>query len=163
MLTAADLVEGSAPAHQSVLARGVVRYAGEPVAVVLGANPYVAEDLAERVVIQYDTLPVVMDVHTGTAANAPLLYPEIGSNVVHQTRQLVGDPDRAFAAAVTIIDETFSFQRVSANCMEMRGAVAAVDPPSGRYLLHSSTQIPQILRKELARILGMRLENLRVL
>jgi aerobic carbon-monoxide dehydrogenase large subunit len=163
MLPAIDLVEGSAPAHQSILAREVVRYAGEPVAVVLGANPYVAEDLAERVVIQYDCLPDVMDVHTGTAANAPLLYPEIGSNVVHHTRQLVGDPDRAFAAAVTIIDETFSFQRVSANCMETRGAVAAIDPRTGRYLLHSSTQIPQILRKELARILGMSLENLRVL
>jgi len=162
LLPAMDLVESSLPAHQSVLARGVVRYAGEPVAVVLARDPYVAEDLAERVVVQYDSLPIVMDVQSATTGDTPLLYPEFGSNVVHQTTQLVGDPDRAFAAATTIIDETFRFQRVCASSMETRGAVAAVDPTSGRYLLHSSTQIPQILRKELARITGVSLENLRV-
>ena len=161
-LPALDLVAGSAPAHQSVLARGVVRYAGEPVAIVLAADPYVAEDLAEQVCIRYDCLPVVLDVETGSEPHAPLLYPEFGSNVVHQTTQLVGDPDRAFAEAATIIDEAFSFQRVSANSMETRGAVAAIDPASGRYFLHSSTQIPQILRTELARITGMRPEQLRV-
>jgi len=162
LLPAMDLVASSAPAHQCVLARGVVRYAGEPVAVVLAPDPYAAEDLAERVVVHYDSLPIVMDVKAGTAANAPLLYPQFGTNVVHQTTQLVGDPDRAFAAATTIIDETFRFQRVCANSMETRGAVAAIDPTSGHYLLHSSTQIPQILRKELARITGVSLESLRV-
>jgi aerobic carbon-monoxide dehydrogenase large subunit len=162
LLPAMDLLESSLPAHQSVLARGVVRYAGEPVAVVLAPDPYVAEDLAERVVVHYDSLPIVMDVRTGTSADAPLLYPEFGSNVVHHTTQLVGDPDRAFAAATTIIDETFRYQRVCANSMETRGAIAAIDPTSGRYLLHSSTQIPQILRKELARITGVSLESLRV-
>jgi aerobic carbon-monoxide dehydrogenase large subunit len=163
LLPAIDLVEGSAPAHHSVLAQGIVRYVGEPVAVVLGADPYVAEDLAERVTIDYDSLPVVMDVDTACKPDAQLLYPKFGSNIVHQTTQRVGDPDRAFAAAARIIDETFRFQRVSANSMETRGAVAAVEPGSGRYLLHSSTQIPQILRKELARITGMSLESLRVI
>jgi len=163
LLPAADLVEGSAPAHHSVLARGVVRYVGEPVAVVLATDPYVAEDLAERMAIHYDTLPVVMDVDAGCRAAAPLLYPQFGSNIVHQTRQLVGDPDRAFVDAAITIDETFRFQRVSANSMETRGAIAALEPGSGRYLLHSSTQIPQILRKELARITGIGLESLRVI
>ncbi len=163
MLPAADLVAGSAPAHQSVLAGEVVRYAGEPLAIILAADSYVAEDLAERVSVQYEPLALVMDVSAASRADAPLLYPKFGSNVVHQTSQRVGDPDLAFALAATLIDETFSFQRVSASSMETRGAIARIDPASGRYLVHSSTQIPQILRRELARITGINPDALRVI
>ncbi|HTB66035.1 MAG TPA: xanthine dehydrogenase family protein molybdopterin-binding subunit [Steroidobacteraceae bacterium] len=162
-LPAADLVADSKPAHHGVLAREVVRYVGEPVAVVLAVDAYAAEDLAERVAIDYEPLPVVMDVHSGIKPGSALLYPQFGSNIVHQTTQLVGDPDGAFAAADIIVDETFSFQRVAANSMEMRGAIATLDAASGRYLVHSSTQIPQILRKELARITGIAPERLRVI
>ena len=162
-LPAMDLVEDSKPVHQRVLARDVVRYVGEPIAVVIAENAYLAEDLAQRVVVEYEPLPVLMDVQAAILAGAPLLYPQLGSNVVHQTRQQVGDPQRAFAAAALVIDETFSFQRVSANSLETRGVVAAVDPASGRYVLHSSTQIPQILRQELARITGLSPRKLRVI
>jgi carbon-monoxide dehydrogenase large subunit len=162
-LPAMDLTAESAPAHQRVLAQGTVRYAGEPVAVVLAPDAYCAEDLAERVVVEYEPLPSVMDVHTGTAANAPLLYPQFGSNIVHQTVQHVGDPEAAFAAAVSIIEENFSFRRLMANCLETRGAIAMLEPGSGRYIVHSSTQVPQLLRTELARITGVGLERLRVL
>jgi carbon-monoxide dehydrogenase large subunit len=162
VLPAADLVAGSAAVHQQVLAREVVRYAGEPVAVLLAVDPYAAEDLAEQVVIHYEPLPVVMDVRAGTRADAPLLYPQVGSNVVHETTQQVGDPDGAFAAAAAVIEVAFEFQRLSAQCLETRGVVARLDPASGRYLLHSSTQIPQILRRELARITGIDPGRLRV-
>jgi carbon-monoxide dehydrogenase large subunit len=162
-LPAMDLLDDSAPVHQQVLTREVVRYAGEAVAVVLATDAYVAEDLAERVVVQYEPLPTVLDAQAGIQADAPLLYPAVGTNIVHQTTQLVGDPDRAFAAATTIIEETFSFQRVIGSPMEMRGAVATIEPSSGRYVLHSSTQIPQLVRTELARITGISLDRLRVI
>jgi aerobic carbon-monoxide dehydrogenase large subunit len=162
-LPAMDLVEGSRPVHHRVLARGVVRYVGEPIAVVVAPNAYLAEDLAERVVVEYEPLPVLLDVHAAICEGAPLLYPQLGSNVVHETTQQVGDPERAFAAASVVIEETFAFQRVSANSMETRGAIAAVDPGSGRYLVHSSTQIPQVLRRELARITGLGAQRLRVI
>jgi aerobic carbon-monoxide dehydrogenase large subunit len=152
VLPAMDLVADSAPAHQTVLARETVRYVGEPLAVVVATDAYVAEDLAERVIVDYDALPTVLDVHAGIKADAPLLYPAFDSNIVHQTTQRVGDPDRAFADAVTIVEETFRFQRVIGSPMETRGAVALIDPATGRYVLYSSTQIPQILRRELARI-----------
>src|SRR5882757_2503832 len=70
VLPALDLVEDSAPARQSVLAREVVRYAGEPIAVVLATDAYMAEDLAERVAVDYDPLPAVMDAHAGAKADA---------------------------------------------------------------------------------------------
>jgi aerobic carbon-monoxide dehydrogenase large subunit len=162
-LPAMDLVETSAPVHQQVLARETVRYVGEPVAVVLASDSYVAEDLAERVVVDYDALPAVLDAPAGIENGAPLLYPALGSNIVHQTTQRVGDPDKAFAEAHAIVEETFSFQRVIGSSMETRGAVALIEPTSGRYVLYSSTQIPQILRKELARITGVSLDRLRVI
>jgi len=161
-LPAMDLAGDSAPVHQRVLAQGTVRYAGEPVAVVLANDAYAAEDLAERVIVDYEPLPSVMDVHTGSQAEAPLLYPEFGSNIVHQAAQRVGDPEGAFAAAAAIIEENFSFRRLMGSPLETRGAVAMFEPGSDRYLLHSSTQIPQVLRTELARITGVSLERLRV-
>jgi carbon-monoxide dehydrogenase large subunit len=162
VLPAMDLVETSAPIHQPVLARETVRYVGEPIAVVLASDPYVAEDLAERVVVDYDVLPTLSDAHAAAKTDAPLLYPSVGSNIVHQTTQRVGDPEQAFSNAVTIVEETFRFQRVTASSMEPRGAVALIDPATDRYVLYSSTQIPQILRKELAQITGVSLNRLRV-
>jgi carbon-monoxide dehydrogenase large subunit len=161
-LPAMDLTEHSAPVHQRVLAQGTVRYAGEPVGVVLAQDGYIAEDLAERVNIDYEPLPAVLNVGAGTRPDATLLYPEFGSNIVHQTHQRVGDPEAAFAAADSVIEETFSFRRLIASPLEPRGALAMFEPDTGRCLLHSSTQIPQVLRTELARITGLRLEKLRV-
>jgi carbon-monoxide dehydrogenase large subunit len=162
VLPAMDLVETSAPVHQRVLAQDIVRFAGEPVAVVLARDEYLAEDLAERVVVDYEPLPSVMNVHAGIEAHAPLLYPEHGSNIVHETTQRVGDPDGAFAAAAAIIEETFTFRRLMGSPLETRGAMATLEPDSARYVLHSSTQIPQVLRTELSRITGVSLEHLRV-
>jgi carbon-monoxide dehydrogenase large subunit len=157
-----DLAAASAPVHQRILAHGTVRYAGEPVAVVLAQDEYLAEDLAERVLVEYEALPPVMDVHAGIAADAPLLYPEHGSNVVHETRQHVGDPDGAFAAAAHIIEETFTYRRLMGSPMETRGAMADFEPGTHRHVLHSSSQIPQVLRTELARITGLEPDRLRV-
>ena len=92
-LPAVDLVADSQPVHHGVLARDVVRYVGEPVAVVLAQNAYVAEDLAERVAVGYEPLPVVLDVQAAVREAAPPPYPGLGSNVVHQTTQRVGDPE----------------------------------------------------------------------
>jgi carbon-monoxide dehydrogenase large subunit len=162
-LPAMDLTDNSAPIHQQVLARDIVRFVGEPVAVVVANDSYVAQDLAQRVHVQYEPLAAVMDVQAGSGADAPLLYPTLDTNVVHQTTQLVGDPDQAFAQAVTVVEETFRFQRVIGSPMEPRGAVAYHEPGTGRFVLCSSTQIPQIVRKELARMTGIEPQRLRVI
>ncbi len=163
VLPAIDLVEGSAPVQQTVLARDTVRYAGEPLAIVLGTDAYAAEDLAERVIVDYEALPAVMDVRAGIRADAPLLYPRLGTNIVHETTAQAGNSAGAFAAAATLLEETFTFQRVIGSSMETRGAVATLEPGTGRCVLHSSTQIPQFLRMELARITGIALDRLRVI
>jgi carbon-monoxide dehydrogenase large subunit len=170
-LPAFDLHEGSAAIHHPVLAGDVVRYAGQPIAIVLARDAYAAEDLAELVRVDYEPLAPVMTVHAALRAHAPHLYPELGSNVVHETTQRVGDPERAFAAAdagagagagAVIIEQEFAFPRVTASSIEMRGAIARLEPGTGRYLVHSSTQVPQVLRDQLARIIGLPRERLRV-
>ena len=168
-LPAIDLCAGSAAVHHPVLAGDIVRYAGQPIAVVLARDGYVAEDLTERVSVHYEPLDSVMDVAKALGPDAPLLYPEVGSNRVHETTQRVGDPDRAFATAATIVEQEFCFPRVIASSMETRGAMARMEQRSGksagaaRYVVHSSTQIPQVLRDELARLSGLPRERLRVI
>jgi carbon-monoxide dehydrogenase large subunit len=162
MLPALDLVERSAPIHHPVLPRDVVRYAGQPIGIVLARDAYAAEDLAERVKVDYEALPPVMNVHDALRPGATLVYPEIGTNIAHETTQRVGDPDAAFAAAAHILEQDFEFRRVAACSMETRGAIARLEPGGRRYLLQSSTQIPQLLRDELARIAGLPRSSLRV-
>lgn len=158
LLPALDLLPDSAPVHQEVLAREVARYVGQPVAIVLARDAYVADDLVELVQVTYAPLPAAMNI-----SSSALLYPHLGSNRVHETTQLVGDPVAAFAGADLVLRETFSFHRVAATPMETRGAVAEIEAGSSRVVLHSSTQVPQLLRNELARILGWDGAKLRVI
>ncbi|MDB6082730.1 MAG: Xanthine dehydrogenase, molybdenum binding subunit apoprotein [Gammaproteobacteria bacterium] len=163
VLPAMDLTESSAAIHHPVLVDEIARYAGQPIAIVLARDAYAADDLADRVKVDYEELAPVMDVEAALRAGAPLLYPDLGTNAVHETTQLVGDPDRAFADAVAVIEQHFAFPRVTASALEMRGAIARFEPETGRYLVQSSTQIPQLLRDELARITGLPREGVRVI
>jgi carbon-monoxide dehydrogenase large subunit len=162
-LPALDLLERSAAIHHPVLVGDIARYAGQPIAIVLARDAFAAEDLADLVKVDYEELAPVMNVDDALRLGAPLLYPELGTNVAHETTQRVGDPDRAFAAATVIVEQDFAFPRVIASSMEMRGAIARLEPDTGRYLVHSSTQIPQLLRNELARITGLPRDGLRVI
>jgi carbon-monoxide dehydrogenase large subunit len=162
-LPAQDLQERSAAIHHPVLAGDVARYVGQPIAIVLARDAYTAEDLAERVTVEYQALAPLMDVDAALRPGATLLYPDLGTNVVHETTQLVGDPQAAFAAAACIIEHEFAFARVTASSMETRGAIARLDPQTDRYVVHSSTQIPQLLRDELARITGLPRARVRVI
>jgi carbon-monoxide dehydrogenase large subunit len=163
VLPALDLLERSAAIHHPVLVGDVARYAGQPIAIVLARDAYAAEDLADLVKVDYEELAPVMNVDDALRPGAPLLYPELGTNVAHETTQRVGNPDRAFAAAAVIVEQDFTFPRVIASSMEMRGAIATLESDTGRYVIHSSTQIPQLLRDELARITGLPRDGLRVI
>jgi carbon-monoxide dehydrogenase large subunit len=158
LLPALDLFPESAPVHQALLAGDTVRYVGEPVAIVLATDAYAAEDIAELVRITYEPRPAAMDTMSQVK-----LYPELASNKVHETSQLVGEPDKIFAAAALVLEEEFAFHRIAAAPMETRGAIAEAEPGTGRMLLYSSTQIPQLLRNEAARILGLDTAKLRVI
>jgi carbon-monoxide dehydrogenase large subunit len=145
------------------LAVDKVRYVGEPVAVVAAESRYLAEDAVERIEVSYAPLPAVVDAEAAIAPNAPLLYPELGENVLVRATFRGGDPDAAFARADLVLRETFSTQRQSANPLEPRGLIAYYDRQADRLTVWASTQAPHLLRTALAEFLGLPEHRLRVI
>jgi carbon-monoxide dehydrogenase large subunit len=157
-----DMLETTLDARQRVLPTDRVRYVGEPIAVVVANNRYRAEDAAELVRVEYTFLTPVLHTDRAVQDGADLVYPELGSNIVHRTTHQDGDPDRAFAAAHLILSETFDFHRLFAAPLETRGVLATVSPDVSRLLVWSTSQIPQITRGVIAFALGMPKEMVRV-
>jgi carbon-monoxide dehydrogenase large subunit len=153
-LPALDVRPDSKPAFQPALARARVRWVGEPVAVIIAEDRYVAEDAAELVRIGYDPLPPVLGIEEARAPGATLLYEEFSTNVVQVVSQSVGDVDAAFASADRTYRETFRVHRQAAAPMETRGVVAEAGP-SGGVTLWTSTQFPHKVRALLAQALGL--------
>src|SRR5882762_6963270 len=93
------------PVHYYCAATDKVRFVGEPVAVVVARDRYLAEDAAEAVVVDYEPLPAVVDPEKALEPGAPLLHEHVGSNLAGHRRLVYGDPDRAFADAEVVIRE----------------------------------------------------------
>ena len=147
---------------QPLLAQGRVRFVGEPVAAVLTPDPYRSEDAAELVFVDYEPLPALADMEAALAADAPRMHPGWHSNKFVERQMAGGDIDAARQAASHVVARTYTTHRQAGVPMECRGVVAEVDS-TGRWLtVHSSTQIPHLLRTYLADELGWPESRLRV-
>ena len=111
---------------QAPIAAGKVRYVGEPVAVVIAENRYLAEDALEAIVVDYDPLPAVTSVEQ-SATGKVLLFEEAGENMGTQYRVSRGDIEAAFAEASYTRRERFVTNRHAACPMETRGLIAEYD------------------------------------
>ena len=141
---------------QPAIARTVVRYVGEPVALVVADDPYIARDAAERVDVVYEPLPACPSVADALAAGAPRLFAGTDSNNVATITMRVGDVDAALAGAAAVIRERFSYPRQTAAALETRGLVAVPpDPRGGELHLIGSTKCIHINRTILAPIFGI--------
>lgn len=138
---------------QPVLADAAVRYVGEPLAVVVAASRYVAEDAAELVAVDYEPLPVALDAERAREAAAPLLHAAAGTNVAARFTVGSGDVDAAFARADLVVRERVRCHRHAAVPMETRGLVAEVDP-TGRLTVWGAAKVVHINRRILADLLG---------
>ncbi len=147
-----------------ILARGRVRYAGEPLAFVVAENPNAARDAAEAIEMEIDPLPCVTDLAAAIEPEAPVLFDEMPGNVALDWR--AGDfeaTERAFAAAAHVTRLRLVNNRVVAASMEARGAVAEYDAPSERFTLHLGCQGVFGMRASLAKaLLRIEPERLRV-
>jgi carbon-monoxide dehydrogenase large subunit len=157
-----DMIPGTLDARWRVIARDRVRYVGQPVAVVVALNRYLAEDAAALVKIEYDSLPPVTDHTAAMNPGAPLLYPELGTNIVYQVTQRDGHPDFAARDGDLVIHKRFDFHRQAAVPLEPRGVIARLIDQGERLHVESCTQLPQMLRTVLAGAFGLRLEQVRV-
>ncbi len=144
------------------LARGKVRYVGEPVVGIVAASRYHAEDASELISIDYEPLPVVTDPQEAVNADAPLLHDEAGTNVLVAREFKRGDVDEAFAAAPVRVQGHFRMRRKTALAIEPRACLAEYAAGGDMLTLHSATQVPGIVRDGLALALGMPGERIRV-
>lgn len=145
---------------QPPLASEVVRFVGEYVAAVVATSPSAAADAAERVVVDYDRIPAVVDVDAALDPGAPRLFPDHGTNIALEWEQTSPGWDAATASAVTVHAEVV-LPRVAVTPIETR-AVLAVPHPDGTLTLWCSTQSPHWTRTQIARSLCVGPEAIRV-
>ena len=142
------------------LALGKVRYSGEAVAAVVAENRYVAEDALSIIDIEYEPLSSLTDPEKAAADGAPRLHEDLESNVLAEREFERGDVAEAFTTAHVVAGARFHFTRTTPVTIEARAAVAEFDR---RVLtLHSTTQIPGILRDKLSDILDLPGSRVRV-
>ena len=146
---------------QQPLATDRVRHVGEAVAVCVAPTRAAAEDLAEQVALDLEELPAVTDMLAGRQADAPQLHAHWGDNVFLETRVDLGDAAARDGAPI-VIRRTLRTARQHMAPIEGRGVVAAWDRRMGQLVLHSSTQMPHIVRTGLAGCLGLPEEAVRV-
>jgi carbon-monoxide dehydrogenase large subunit len=157
-----DMIPGTLDARQRVIARDRVRYVGQPVALVVAANRYFAEDASALVEVMYEPLPPVTDHMAAMNPGAALLYPELGTNIVYQVTQHDGNADFAAREGDLVIRRRYEFHRQTAVPLEPRGVIASLIDNGERLHVESCTQLPQMLRTVLAGAFGLRLAQVRV-
>jgi CO/xanthine dehydrogenase Mo-binding subunit len=166
---------GPAFHDQPVLALEKVRYVGEPVAVVLAADPHVAEEAAHLVSVDYEELPAVYDeveamsskaiVHdalkpAGTFPDLKHLKGRTKTNIALDFRLRRGKPEEAFAAAERVFEHRFRTQQVMHTPLEPLVSVA--ESTESSITIHTASQSPSFVRIEIARLLGWPENRVRV-
>ena len=143
-------------ATQPILAEAKVRYAGEPVALIVAETRAQALDAAEQVIVDYAPLPAVTTATAAQAADAPQISEEVPGNLCFDWR--IGDiaaVAAAFAAAAHVAELWLDNHRIVTNPMEPRGVIGVWDAQAGRYTAHVSSQSIHTTRDNTARALGV--------
>src|SRR2546422_734832 len=135
------------------LAREVVRYAGEAVAVVVAESPFIAENARDLVEVEYDPLPVVTDVESATKPGRAPLHGDAPDNVGFKWILAGGDVDKVFQEADVVVNQRFVNQRLQPSAMEPRAAIAQFEPGTRELTLHVTSQNPFVHRLVLSIVL----------
>ena len=149
------------------LAVDTVNFAGEALAVVVARSPYEAHDALEAIEVDYDDLPIVLDLAGAVAEGADLVHPDLGTNLSatwtfdSAEAGTGGDVEQAIRDAEVLVQRTFRQQRLIPAFMEPRSVV--VDPTGAQITMWSATQIPHILRLMLAMTLDIPEHKVRVI
>jgi CO/xanthine dehydrogenase Mo-binding subunit len=142
------------PYRQPVLAKDVVRYVGEPVAVVFAENAYLAEDAADLIVLDIERRPPIM-----LATEEPGFYEHDRSTNAGELQKSYGDVDAAFRNAHAVVSLELSIGRHSGVPMETRGAIARYDAGKDILEMHGAAKVPHWNRDTIAQMLGHKRES----
>ena len=161
------------PDHRAV-AVDTVRYGGEPVAVVVARDRYVARDAADAIAVSYETLPAVVDLELAMTGKPTVIHPAFPNNLavalVPSGTGVSADGkvddsaiDAAFAKAEVVISQRMVNHRLAPSAMEPRGVVAHYEPGKDAMTIWSSTQNPHILRSFIAALTGLGQDQVRAI
>ncbi len=145
------------------LAEGVVRFVGDPIALVFAEDEYIAEDACELVVVDLDPLPAVVDFLEALESDV-LVHEAHGSNLIGEMAGLPSSElDPYFEAAAHVTSANIGQQAQNASPMETRGLVVERDPSTGDITVRIATQAPHEARAFCARLLGIPEHKVRVI
>jgi carbon-monoxide dehydrogenase large subunit len=161
-LTDVVTLEGLRKTPQPLLAADRVRFTGEAIAAVVAESRYVAEDAVEQILVDFEPLPPVPTVESALS-DRTILFDELGTNVIFRETRVTGDVESAFAKADHVFRDRYHTNRCIASPMEMRGCLAQYQPYGDKLTFWSSTQVPHVLRTNLASKLGIPENKIRVI
>ena len=176
VVTAADAPDvryGRTYIDRYMLAKNKVRYMGDPVAAVAADSPAIVKQALKKIKVVYEPLPVVIDQEEAMKPEAPTLHDDMPlpknlpegvkvKNVCSYTAVHVGDPEKAMAEADLVVDEVYETKMIHPQYLEPRIAAAQVEP-DGRITVWANAQAPFGVRTDVARLLGIPLNKVRVL
>jgi CO/xanthine dehydrogenase Mo-binding subunit len=157
---------------QPPLAVDIVRYHGEPVAIVAADDLEIAQKAAGLIRVEYDPLPVITDPEEAMRPDAPLLHPKWESyvmeekfdrhgNICSNVTLRAGDVEQGFAKSDLIVENVFSTQSVHQAHLEQRAATALLEK-DGMMTVYTNTQLTYWARDQVSRILGLPVERVRI-
>jgi carbon-monoxide dehydrogenase large subunit len=150
------------PTHHALTANEV-RHVGEAVAAVIASTPEAAVDAAAEVVVDWEPLPAAGDLLKAMEPGAPRVFDQFEGNIQHVWTRKTDGADAAFAGAARVVRQRMNSQRVAGVPMEGRAVLAAPDSTIGGLTVWTSTQGPHITRSQLAGVLGMPENSIRVI
>lgn len=156
-----------------ILARGKVRFMGDPVAAVAAESPAIAKQALKKIKVVYEPLPVVIDPEEATKPDAPTLHDDMPlpktipadaglKNICGHAVVRVGDAEKAMAEADVVVDEVYETKMIHPQYLEPRIAAAQMEP-NGRLTVWANAQAPFPVRQEVAKTLGLPLNSVRVI
>ena len=148
--------------EQPPLATGKVRHVGELVAMCLGETRAEAEDVAAEIDVQFEELPVIVNMLQGQRSDSPLVHEDWGDNIYLES-SFDGDLTEAKAAAAVTVTKEFRTNRQCMAPLEGKGAVAYWDSRLEQLVVYTATQMPHIVRTGLAECLGLDQAKVRVI
>ena len=145
-----------------ILANTEVCHVGEPIAVVVADDRYIAEDAAAQVDVSYDILPASADPEKAAQPGSPVAHADAEHNILAEFSMGYGNTDIAFANAPHVLSEKFELHKGLGMALEGRGLVARYDPLEDRLVVWLATQMPHMAQRTLISLLSRNETNTRV-
>ncbi len=164
VITAADiqLVPFGFGQDNTALKKDKVTCVRDEVAAVAADTPQIAAEAVKRIRVTYEDLPLVTSPEQALAQGAPLIHPNVPDNTPFRYDYSHGDVEQGIRESDVIVEDTYVLQRQAHCCLGTSGVIADFDP-AGRLTLHSLTQVPFLYKRDLARIVGVVPENIRII